>query len=284
MAIKTELSSVTGYPVHGTLYKVIKAHHIKFPRQFTGTHNRAETEYSLLPLRKFFIQGRNVLVAVKKITPIAGNRIIDESLFALIAQDLENKGYSIRLGAIPPELANSLFEHQQEIEADKFENAGIGRKTQYAKNEFVRTDEICWITGDTDASKDWLQWTGQLQHYLNRRLYLGLFSFESHFAHYRPGDYYKRHYDAFRGEANRVLSVVAYFNKGWSNTDGGELVIYQDGTDKEGVKVVPLHATFVTFLSEEFPHEVLSARRDRYSIAGWFRLNTSVTDKVDPPS
>jgi SM-20-related protein len=36
-------------------------------------------------------------------------------------------------------------------------------------------------------------------------------------------------------------------------------------------------------LSEDFPHGVLPAQRDRYSIAGWFRLNTSLFDRIDPP-
>ena len=146
----------------------------------------------------------------------------------------------------------------------------------------MRADEICWITGETETGKKWLDWSSSLQSFLNRRLFLGLFSFESHFSHYGPGDYYKRHYDAFRGQANRTLSVVAYFNSGWTGVDGGELVLYKDEYDKEGVKVAPLLGTLVVFLSEEFPHEVLSAKRDRYSIAGWFRVNTTVTDKVDP--
>jgi SM-20-related protein len=207
----------------------------------------------------------------------------DETLFALIAQDIEQQGYSIRHGALPENLANDLFKSQQSIAAEEFKKAGIGRGDGYLENEFVRTDEICWITGDNEAGKNWLDWSESLQVFLNRRLYLGLFSFESHFAHYGPGDYYKRHYDAFRGEANRVLSVVAYFNRGWTSENGGELVIYKDDQDKDGVKVIPLFATLVTFLSEEFPHEVLAANRDRYSIAGWFRLNTSLSDRVDPP-
>lgn len=56
-----------------------------------------------------------------------------------------------------------------------------------------------------------------------------------------------------------------------------------DDHDKDGIKIVPLHETFVVFLSQEFPHEVLPANRDRYSIAGWFQANTSVTIKVNPP-
>ncbi|WP_335340025.1 2OG-Fe(II) oxygenase [Sedimenticola selenatireducens] len=37
------------------------------------------------------------------------------------------------------------------------------------------------------------------------------------------------------------------------------------------------------FLSEEFPHEVLAADRDRYSVAGWFRVNGSINQQIDPP-
>jgi SM-20-related protein len=223
------------------------------------------------------------LVAIKKITSVASDSNIDETLFDLIAQDLETKGYSIRPGALPESLAHSLFVHQQTLAAEKFKHGGIGRGDKYLTNEFVRTDAICWITDDTPVGNEWLAWSNHLQNFLNRRLFLGLFSFESHFAHYSPGDYYKRHCDAFRGEANRVLSIVAYFNTGWVSSDGGELVIYKDKHDKEGVNVIPLMGTLVVFLSEEFPHEVLTTYRDRYSIAGWFRVNTSVTDKVDPP-
>jgi SM-20-related protein len=223
------------------------------------------------------------LVALNQLSSIDGNSTNDETLFGLIAQDIEKQGFSIRHGALSECLAGDLFNHQQSLAAEKFKKAGIGRGDTYLENEFVRTDEICWINGETEVGQKWLDWSGSLQSFLNRRLFLGLFSFESHFAHYGPGDYYKRHYDAFHGEANRVLSVVAYFNTGWTATDGGELVIYKDDYDKEGVKVVPLFGTLVAFLSEEFPHEVLAANRDRYSIAGWFRINSSVFDRVDPP-
>lgn len=220
---------------------------------------------------------------VKHISSIDGDGTFDETVFALIADDLQAQGYSIRLGALPEALTSALLLHQHAMAEEKFTHAGIGRGDEYLKNTFVRTDEICWITGNTDAGSQWLDWASSLQRFLNRRLFLGLFSFESHFAHYKPGDYYKRHYDAFRGDANRVLSVVAYLNSGWTNVDGGKLVLYRDDHDKEGVNVVPLLGTVVVFLSEEFPHEVLPANRDRYSIAGWFRVNTSVTSKVDPP-
>lgn len=212
-----------------------------------------------------------------------GDNTLDETLFGLVARDLEEKGYSVRPAALPEDLAYSLHDFQQTMSTREYEAAGTGRGGDYLKNEFVRTDEICWITGESAAGAQWLSWTGRLQQYLNRRLFLGLFSFESHFAHYRPGDFYKRHYDAFRGETNRVLSVVVYLNPAWNPSDGGELVMYEGDLDTDGLKVVPLMGTIVVFLSEEFPHEVLPAKRDRYSIAGWYRVNTSIDNKVDPP-
>ena len=56
--------------------------------------------------------------------------------------------------------------------------------------------------------------------------------------------------------------------------DGGELVLYTDDDDKAGLMITPSFATVVVFLSEECRHEVSPAHRDRYSIAGWYGLNT----------
>jgi SM-20-related protein len=223
------------------------------------------------------------MVALQRLPGKGGGNIIDETLFGLIADDIERQGYSVRPGAFPQGLAEALLAQQQGLAASNYEHAGIGRGQRYLKNEFVRTDEICWITGESEAGQRWLEWAAQLQNFLNRRLFLGLFSFESHFAHYAPGDYYRRHHDAFRGQTNRVLSLVLYLNSGWTPADGGELVLYRDDRDREGLKVVPLFGTIVTFLSEDFAHEVLPARRDRYSIAGWFRVNMSIGGRVDPP-
>ena len=212
-----------------------------------------------------------------------GGDITENTLFGAIADDIEAQGYSIRLGALPKAIADSLFEHQQRLRPAMYTDAGIGRGELYLRNEFVRTDEICWIIGDSHAGALWLRWAARLQDFLNRRLFLGLFSFESHFAHYAAGNYYKRHYDAFRGQPNRVLSLVAYLNPGWTSSDSGELVLYAGDHDHTGTKILPLYGTLVVFLSEEFPHEVLPANRDRYSVAGWFRVNASFNNRIDPP-
>ncbi len=212
----------------------------------------------------------------------------DSGIFEAIANDITEKGYSIRPYALPEHLATLLNNHIQTMPPEQFKLAGIGRKRQHTLNNFVRTDEICWITGESNAGQAWLNWTKSLQSFLNQRLFLGLFSFESHFAHYVKGAFYKKHKDAFKGQENRVLSVVVYLNKSWNIDDGGELVIYQSRSkafppfDDKSIKVTPGLGTIVVFLSEEFPHEVLPAKRDRFSIAGWFRLNNSIANNIDP--
>lgn len=205
-------------------------------------------------------------------------------LFAQIAAEIQTNGFSIHQHALPPALGASLVQHLDDMDAAKFAQAGVGRDQNFTHNESIRRDEICWITGESAAGKAWISWMQELQTFLNRRLFLGLFSFESHFAHYQPGDYYQRHVDAFKGEDNRILSVAIYLNREWQADDGGELVLYTNDHDQQGLAVTPNFGTLVVFLSEDFPHEVRIARRDRYSIAGWFRVNTSTAARVDPPS
>ena len=213
----------------------------------------------------------------------AGERDINHQLFSNLAEDLLTQGYSIQPAGLPDSLALALQQHQIDMDESLFNEAGIGRGDDFMQNAFVRTDEICWINGTAEAGRQWLDWAESLRRHLNQKLLLGLFSFESHFAHYRPGDYYKRHQDAFTGEANRVLSLVVYLNPGWGHEDGGELVLYLNEADQTGIRVTPMMGTVVAFLSEEFPHEVLPAVRDRYSVAGWFRVNTSHAGRIDPP-
>ncbi len=63
-----------------------------------------------------------------------------------------------------------------------------------------------------------------------------------------------------------------YLNEGWSEEDGGELIIYAKNGDFL-TKVIPKSNTLVIFLSDTFPHEVKPSRKKRYSIAGWFRID-----------
>ncbi len=207
----------------------------------------------------------------------------DDSLFEHIAVELETRGYVILPGGLPQPVTESLVHSLSTIEAAHFRPAAIGRGQEQVHNNFVRRDKIFWIDERQPHNASWHDWTQRLKSYLNRRLFLGLFSFESHFAIYEPGDFYKKHVDAFRGESNRVLTLVTYLNMGWEPDQGGELVMYSPTDDAEMLKVAPGFGTLVLFLSEEFPHEVLPAQRERYSVAGWFRVNGSLNEQIDPP-
>lgn len=205
---------------------------------------------------------------------------IASSPFEYLCCSLEQRGFATLPEGLPPKVSRALEEYAAGIGESGFRPAGVGRGDDHQRNGRVRRDRIHWLAEREPSLAAWREWTESLRLYLNQRLFLGLFSFESHLAHYRPGDFYRTHVDAFRGEASRVVSLVCYLNEQWRDGDGGELVLYAGG---EIVVVAPAYRTVVLFLSEELPHEVRPARRDRYSVAGWFRLNSSTTDRVDPP-
>lgn len=205
-----------------------------------------------------------------------------------IADVLRQQDWCVMDDALPFPLLDSLIGRATTLRREAMRPAGIGREADHALDRRVRRDRIRWIAGECEAEKAWLQWAESLRVALNRRLLLGLFSFESHFAHYGPGDFYLRHLDAFRDQplspdSNRVISVVLYLNPDWDDEDGGQLVIHDRSEAAVVQRVLPLAGRLAVFLSDCVPHEVLPAVRDRHSIAGWFRRNGSTADLVDPP-
>jgi SM-20-related protein len=202
--------------------------------------------------------------------------------FDAIARALAGPGYIVLRGALPSSVSECLLLLQQK-NPQQFFSAGVGRGQQQNRNPDLRRDKIAWIDEQDKTAAPWLDWAQQLRLYLNQNLFLGLFSFESHLAVYEPGDFYKTHVDAFRGQSNRRLSLVAYLNRDWQAEQGGELVLYHPQTGAELQRVMPEFGTLVLFLSEEFPHEVLPATRPRLSVAGWFRINTSTGSHLDSP-
>lgn len=150
--------------------------------------------------------------------------------------------------------------------------AGIGRGTEHKRDDSIRRDRICWLQGDTGCQKALFAYLETLRLALNRRLFLGLKRFETHYATYHPGDFYRRHLDSFRGRESRIVSLVLYFNDNWCPEDGGLLRIFRsERAQRPSREVVPEFATMVLFLSEEIPHEVTAAARTRYSLACWYR-------------
>ena len=203
-----------------------------------------------------------------------------------IADGLSDDGYIVIPNALDAEVLSGLQQRVTSLSPEQWLSAGVGRDTDFQQNKKIRSDNIFWISEGDPQESAFLQNMELLRQGLNQRLYMGLFDFESHFATYPKGAFYQRHVDALRGRSNRVLTVILYLNDDWSANDGGELLMYpnqQQGSHEEPVqRVVPELGTMVVFLSEKFPHEVLESHRQRYSLTGWFRINSSQSGRVDP--
>lgn len=160
---------------------------------------------------------------------------------------------------------------RQRDAAGQFRAAGIGRDARRFELAAIRGDRIAWLDEDDvpPAARAAWQYLADLQRALNAALFLGLFTFEGHYAIYPRGAFYRRHRDCFRDDDARVLSCVLYLNDAWMPTDGGALRIHID--DRERLDVLPAGGTLVCFLSERFVHEVLPATRERLALTGWFR-------------
>ena len=198
------------------------------------------------------------------------------ALLEHIVHQLSTCGYAVCDQAIPNDLLQALYQRVHALPNDAFHTAGVGRADNHNVQTTYRNDRIHWLQPDDATESRWLAWTEQLRRHINQHLFMGLDYYEAHFAHYAPGQFYKRHVDAFRGQANRVLSTVLYLNPSWNEQDGGELLLFPTDSDhpEVAVRVTPNAARLVVFLSEDLPHEVLPALRDRYSIAGWFRVRS----------
>jgi SM-20-related protein len=202
--------------------------------------------------------------------------IID--IYDQIADALTEKGYYIAPQLLPEAMTLALSRRVTQLNGDDFQTAGIGRKQAFQLNQQIRSDQTRWLMVDNGIDASYLDWMSKLRTELNQRLYMGLFKYEAHYAHYSPGAYYQRHVDAFKGQSNRVLTTLLYLNPDWQTTDGGELVIYHPETEDVIEQILPEYGKFIVFLSDQFPHQVLKANRDRYSISGWFHINDSPED------
>jgi len=206
----------------------------------------------------------------------------DENVFDRIADALADTGWMVLDNVLDNDLLTALQQQAVSSAENNFRPAGVGRDQQLQRNTQIRSDEICWIEPSQITGKHFLDCMEQFRVELNRRLFLGLFDYESHYAHYVPGAFYKKHVDAFRGRSNRKVTTVLYLNSHWNSDDGGELVMYTPDDTHELQRVQPMFGRLVIFLSDRFPHEVLPAKKDRYSIAGWFRINATTGNFVDP--
>ncbi len=150
-----------------------------------------------------------------------------------------------------------------------FAHARIGAGRALQRRADIRGDSICWLEEPLyPAERALLALFEATRRSLNRRLFLGLYDVELHYAWYPSGAGYARHVDQPRGRGARTLSAIVYLNESWRPPDGGALQCIDDGGQVREIE--PEGGRLVVFLTAGREHEVLTTRRERLSITGWF--------------
>ena len=202
-----------------------------------------------------------------------------QNILSTIVERIAEQGYAVIEHFLNQDQVKALA-----LQAQSLQSAGEMHKatTGVAKieNASRRGDFIHWIEASeaSTAEADYLNAMADLQQAINQAFFLGLFELESHFAIYPPGAGYQKHLDQFIGKEERKVSCILYLNNDWHSNDGGQLRIYLDKKDETHFMDIPPQAgTLVVFLSSDFLHEVLPAKRERMSITGWFRTRSMNT-------
>lgn len=161
-----------------------------------------------------------------------------------------------------------------DLQQTPLRRAAVGRGNERGIHEAIRNDATHWLTADSCAPQQlhYGSLMEELRLQLNEHCFLGLFDFESHFALYPMGGFYKAHRDQHANATNRVVTVILYLNEDWQPGDGGELRIWTTPGAAKGPSVLiePRMGTLVCFLSDDYWHEVLEAHQPRMGITGWF--------------
>jgi SM-20-related protein len=192
----------------------------------------------------------------------------DDAIF----EALETRGFYVARNFVPEALREALYEEAKiYARTNGLRQAAVGRGAKRHVDTDLRSDKIRWLDATTKAQRQFLAWMEAYRMQLNRRFFLGLNEYEAHLATYEKGSFYTVHYDNFRARNDRIVTTVFYLNPEWDTRWGGELVVY-DASMRELARIFPEPGTFVTFMSEELPHEVRPVRHGtRVSVAGWLR-------------
>ena len=199
-----------------------------------------------------------------------------EDLLDHISQEIYSNSYVVVDNFVDESFRMALLKEQTDLlNQGQFTKAAIGKGNQKQVRAEIRSDEVLWMDPTVLSPLQAIFWekVAEVQQVLNRRCFLGLKSFEGHFARYPIGSFYKRHLDQFHAVPHRIVTLILYLNESWTEADGGQLRMYfpqEDGSERVE-DVLPLGGRLVVFLSEEIPHEVLPTHKERISITGWLR-------------
>lgn len=199
--------------------------------------------------------------------------MIDSRIFSTKTIDaLLDQGWMSFDQLVDQNFCQKLIEVASRKEDQKdFFKAGIGRAMDYKIDPRIRIADISWIE-NWNQSKEletYQSFLSEFMIYLNNNFFLSCKRFESQFAYYPNGGYYKKHIDQLKENRHRQISTILYLN---TPRQGGELVIYnRDNSAKMDKTIKPVRGQFVCFFSAHIFHQVLECKSDRYSLTSWLR-------------
>ncbi|MBC8754813.1 2OG-Fe(II) oxygenase [Kordia sp. YSTF-M3] len=199
--------------------------------------------------------------------------IKEQNQFEELIQGLIDNQYGCCNDFIIPSIITGLRNNITTLNTSgKMKSAGIGNKVDFQNDQLIRSDKVNWIEelSTNEYEKIYLKKIWRFIHHLNKTCFTSIKTFESHYANYELGSFYKRHLDQFKSEKGRKYSIVLYLNQNWEEKDAGVLSLYPLNAEQKNIS--PLEGRMVFFRSDEMEHEVHpSATRERNSIAGWLK-------------
>ena len=140
---------------------------------------------------------------------------LSEAVLDVIADALVDKGYIFLPELVPAHISQVLLEKVQATEIHELKAASIGRGAEQQLNPDIRRDRIQWLEEQHEPDSLYLDLMMQLKDGLNRRLFMGLFDYESHYAVYQPGAFYKKHVDYQKCSQKTQIKKVAMITKNY---------------------------------------------------------------------
>jgi len=199
--------------------------------------------------------------------------------YSSIIDDLSKNGFAICEGFLPFETVSVLSALALKLqESGELREAKTGLSSQTSSIKW-RGDSIAWLDENSPepAVQSYFSKMSVLREAINMNLFLNVQEIESHLAVFPAGSVYSKHLDQFQqgaGTQARQLSSIVYLNHDWPADAGGALRLYLNQSQPDTtdfIDIAPTAGKLVLFLSHDFWHEVLPAKRQRMSIAGWFR-------------
>lgn len=193
-------------------------------------------------------------------------------MLEIICSELENKGWSERENFLSDTECDDILARLKFLEKENcFYEGGVSRQLNLQVNSNIRKSQIYWIEDwtATSALNIFKVKLTDLMLSLNRYFFLAMKRFESQFAIYEKGGFYKKHIDQHSTTRHRQVSCILYLE---DCPDGGELVLYNRNNRQQVDKVIhPKKGTLITFFSSQIYHEVLESKGRRYGLTSWMR-------------